>query len=422
MINLNEIYIGDWVKVMKTWPDNFVQCIVTSPPYWSLRDYGTAGWEGGDPNCDHITGRANRTITNKSNKQSTNSGSWASETRDKCPKCGATRIDQQLGLEKTPELYIEKMVAGFREVRRIMRPDGTLWLNIGYKFDGHGNCIDLPHMVKDALVTDGWYFKCPIVWEKPNPMPSSQKKRPTVSQEMIFLMAKDPGTHYHYDQEAVSEPQKEISLRRAFSKNNVENRKDFDNDNYAISGRAQDKTYQKLRDKIKSGNENPGRNLRSVWTIPTQGCKFEHYASFPEKLVNKCILAGTSPQACGVCGAPYERVVEKRPSTINIRVRDNKKGIIEKKSGVDGKYKASQFEIENYGNEETGETKTIGFRPTCEHNDSTGKCVVLDPFCGTNTTGYCARILGQNWIGIELSEKYAKYGTSRIKPIKQKLF
>jgi DNA modification methylase len=239
------ILCGDALEQLRTLPDESVQCCVTSPPYWGLRDYGTAKWEGGDSNCDHITGRAVRTITEASAKQSTNNGSWASETRDVCEKCGAKRIDSQLGLEKTPEQYVAKMVEVFREVRRVLRKDGTLWLNLGdsYASDA-GKCrnpgggensigktrkdagahplsrpnvthlramnlkakdlVGIPWMVAFALRADGWWLRSDIIWAKPNPMPESVTDRPTKSHEYLFLLTK--AASYYYDAEAIQEP------------------------------------------------------------------------------------------------------------------------------------------------------------------------------------------------------------------------
>jgi DNA modification methylase len=122
---------GDCLQVLKTLPDNSVQMCVTSPPYWGLRDYGTAKWEGGDAGCDHKVGRFTTPV---SEKQHSNNGSGDTQARDVCPRCGAIRIDSQLGLESTPEEYVAKMVAVFREVRRVLRPDGTLWLNLASSY------------------------------------------------------------------------------------------------------------------------------------------------------------------------------------------------------------------------------------------------------------------------------------------------
>ena len=142
-----------------------------------------------------------------------------------------------------------------REVRRTLRDDGTLWLNLGFQWDGRGNCIDTPHMVRDALVVDGWFFKAPIVWANPNPMPESVSKRPTSAHEMLFLMAKHPKTGYAYDQDAIREPSLGIE------------RPNFDGHRGELpKADVPGRTEQRDR----AGNHSAGRNRRSVWEIATQ--------------------------------------------------------------------------------------------------------------------------------------------------------
>lgn len=217
----NHIYTGDAIAMLQQMPDRCVQVCVTSPPYFGLRDYGTAKWEGGDPTCDHKSGRFSR--GGLSAKQASNAGSNGDEACRVCPKCGAARVDQQIGLEETPELYVARMVEVFREVRRVLRDDGTLWLNLGSTYNGSGGAggdynegglkagqprypghklphykpkdlIPIPWMVAMALQTDGWWLRSDIIWAKPNPMPSSVTDRPTTSHEYLFLFAKS-GDH-----------------------------------------------------------------------------------------------------------------------------------------------------------------------------------------------------------------------------------
>jgi len=381
-MELNRIYQGDWIEVMKSWPNEFIQCVITSPPYWGLRDYG---------------------------------------------------VDGQLGLEETPEEYIEKMVAGFREVRRVLRKDGTVWLNLGDSYASNtkgtgGGWADhrnsyacraqrygphrvdhglktkdlcmIPARVALALQTDGWYLRSDIIWDKPNPMPESVRDRPTKSHEYIFLLTKS--ARYYYDAEAVREPQKKSTLDRLkyrlgnFAKQKISDKTKV---NYVNPN-----TESATRDRALSG---VGRNLRSVWTIPTQPCSFAHFATFPEKLVNRCILAGTSEMACGICGKPYKRVVEASGGSIGKSWRDHKD---DQKRGNRAANKAKGGH--GYKRE------TLGFWPDCEHDyfpimDSTGKCIVLDPLCGTNTVGYRAQEMGRQWLGIELNDKYIAYGVNR---------
>ena len=221
--------------------DGSVNCIVTSPPYYGLRDYGTARWEGGDPNCDHNPQR--------------HDGGWRADRtlplgrggvyREVCAKCGAIRIASQIGLEQTPQEYVDNIVQVFRECWRILRDDGTVWLNLGDSYSSYKDCksvpdtlrvggksesanmiekgksvtrntramksvglkdkdlIGIPWMVAFALRADGWYLRQDIIWHKPNPMPESVKDRCTKAHEYIFLLTKSP--KYYYDYEAVKE-------------------------------------------------------------------------------------------------------------------------------------------------------------------------------------------------------------------------
>ena len=198
------IICGDSLTVLRPLPDESVNCCVTSPPYWGLRDYGTAKWEGGE-GCDHMApptgGKTGSTL-----KGSNQRGTWSADGqyRNTCPKCGARRIDSQLGLEKTPEEYVARMVEVFREVRRVLRKDGTCWLNLGdsYNTNQGGNwgrqhregrqyteqavapycgyktdtlkpkdLCGIPWRVAFALQADGWVLRQEIIWQKPNPMP-----------------------------------------------------------------------------------------------------------------------------------------------------------------------------------------------------------------------------------------------------------
>jgi DNA modification methylase len=296
-----------------------VQCCVTSPPYWGLRDYGTATWEGGDVGCDHYPPqsqgengqRADRTFT------------AVVPYKLLCAKCGARRIDSQLGLESTPEEYVAKMVAVFREVWRVLRDDGTLWLNMGDSYatsnpagrrdSGNGTsqkfgdheingsfgvstranaglkpkdlCM-MPARLAMALQSDGWYLRSDIIWNKPNPMPESCTDRPTKAHEYIFLLAKQE--KYFYAAEAIREA---VSMTEGA----IGRRKSFDTS----------KIIKELV--LKANGSRPGgppgerdpdathRNKRSVWTVATQPYSEAHFATFPEEIPKLCILAGSKP-------------------------------------------------------------------------------------------------------------------------------
>ena len=411
-----EIREGDSLELMRSMADESVHCVVTSPPYWGLRDYGTAG---------------------------------------------------QIGLERTPDEYVAALVAVFREVRRVLAKDGTLWLNLGDSYvsvpgsqkqgadgqmadrsvvraraqvrDGKAasgmgapqrppsvcglkpkDLVGIPWRVAFALQTDGWWLRSDIIWAKPNPMPESVTDRPTRAHEYLFLMTRSE--RYFYDADAVREPQ--VTDYNGDGRHPIppaggpRPRAGVSADDYD-ERKWQDRSDGRSRPPMTMADRdyNPaGRNLRSVWTIPTQPYPEAHFATFPEALVEPCIKAGTSERGCcAECGSPVRRILKKKPATMNIRVRDNAKGIIEQKSGVDGKYRASEAEIEAYGPEEMGETETIGWEPTCRcEAPEAVPCTVLDPFAGSGTTGMVALRLERSFIGLELNPAYCDLARRRI--------
>jgi DNA modification methylase len=311
-VNTATILIGDVRKRLAEIPDQSVQTCITSPPYWGLRDYGTASWNDGDENCDHV---ADPSKTKKFGNESFNDNRPSREAtktngyyfNNMCEKCGARRIDWQVGLEQTPDAYVEKLVEVFREVRRVLKDDGTLWLNLGDSYAGSGRGVEanianrqtfitmqnktgfitpnglkpkdlvgIPWRVAFALQADGWWLRQDIIWHKPNPMPESVTDRCTKAHEYLFLLSKS--NKYHFDNEAIKEPSSSLG----------ETKIRFGGSKY---GDSQDPKHA-----TKSGNEytdNGKRNRRSVWTITTKPFKGAHFAVMPEALVEPCVLAGS---------------------------------------------------------------------------------------------------------------------------------
>jgi DNA modification methylase len=319
-----QILLGDVRETLASLPDASMQTCVTSPPYWGLRDYGTAKWDGGDPACDHDQRR-------RENDGDSKSATSAGQTRDSvagrtdCRKCGATRIDSQLGLEPTPDAYVANMVQVFREVRRVLRDDGTLWLNLGdsYASTPPGNTtkgvsgkstlngvqsdayretlaqsvqtkrntivaglkpkdlVGIPWAVAFALRADGWYLRSEIIWAKPAPMPESVTDRCTKSHETIFMLSKQP--RYYFDSQAIAEESihagKEVSLGAKSLSRGQQTGAGYD----GHWGGA-------IRDSVTVANT---RNKRSVWTVNTQPFSGAHFATYPEALITPCILAGS---------------------------------------------------------------------------------------------------------------------------------
>jgi len=317
-----QMLIGDCIESMRSLPDNSVHMCVTSPPYWGQRDYGNDG---------------------------------------------------QIGLEKGPEEFIEKLVNVFREVRRVLRDDGTLWLNLGDTYasgkaryshrehsmlggtrndgklgalqDGKRACVKGHEFLKDkdligipwrvalALQRDGWWLRQDIIWAKPNCMPESVKDRCTKNHEYVFLLTKSAS--YFYDNEAIKVP---------------------------IKGEVHSK-----------------KNKRSVWTVSPKAFKGSHFAVYPPELIEPCILAGTSAGGCcSKCGSPYDRITE---------IKD------------------------------IGVTVTIGWQPMCECDTDSIPCTVLDPFGGSGTTAAVALKHHRKSIMCELNPEYASLMPKRIKEI-----
>lgn len=405
------ILVGDCRDILPTLPDASVHTVVTSPPYWGLRDYGTAG---------------------------------------------------QIGLEADVSAYVAEMVAVFREVRRVLRADGTLWLNLGdcYANDGkwggatggkhaaglHGSTgvgrqklatglkpkdlIGLPWRVAFALQADGWWLRSDIIWSKPNPMPESVKDRPTRSHEYVFLLTKSE--RYFYDHEAVRETC-------------VHDDVSGDGPDCSLPGGGP--PHRGLRRRNNAAVD--GRNRRSVWTVPPQPFSQAHFATFPPALVEPCILSGTSAHGCcPACGAPWTRVVERgdpdpsRPQASRAIELFDAAGLTDEHKaairavGTSDAGKNSVTQVGSGRNSEEvlrlageakavlggyfreflmGATETTGWRPVCRCD--AGKplpCKVLDPFAGAGTTGLVADRLGRNAVLIELNPHYAEMARRRI--------
>ena len=242
-------------------------------------------WEGGDESCNHIEQKC---LASDKNKLSGGRGDRTRETismqyKSVCKKCGAKRKDQQLGLEKTPEEFVKNLVNVFREIKRVLKDDGTVWLNLGDSYGDEKQLIGIPWRVAFALQSDGWYLRQDIIWHKPKPMPESVKDRCTKAHEYIFLLTKS--AKYYYDADAIKEPVSENSIKRAEYGWHCDRPS---TKNASMNGKG-------IHTK-KMGNRfvnKEGRNKRSVWKINTQPYKEAHFAVFPEKIPELCIKAGS---------------------------------------------------------------------------------------------------------------------------------
>jgi len=422
---------GDCREVLATLPACSVHCVVTSPPYYGLRDYGTAQWEGGGAACDHA--RLGTKVSSASTLRldgRDHIGPYDGEkaTRvsypfaDICGKCGARRIDRQIGLEASPDEYLATMVEVFREVKRVLRDDGTCWVNVGDSYNANqGTAFDtnrdgggrknftmspkvssgglapkqlllMPARLALALQADGWWVRSDIIWAKPNPMPESCTDRPTSAHEHVFLLSK--AARYFYDADAVREAQSEGTIER-FGNGNAPRKP-------AVKQGGTDRQSDTWRDPV--GVLANGRNLRNVWTIATQAFPDVHYATFPTALVERCIRAGTSERGCcAACGAPWCRVTETNYTPGGPKHSGNAKALRYIRDG----------EREDSGYKTRHDT-TTGWSPGCTCDAGVVPCTVLDPFIGSGTTALVADRLQRNAIGIDLNTDYARMAQERI--------
>jgi DNA modification methylase len=375
------IHQGDALETLRQLPDETVHMCVTSPPFYGLRDYGVEG---------------------------------------------------QIGLEETPEQWVTNLVNVFREVRRVLRADGTLWLEVGDSYAANRSyqvsdskhkahdfadggkvgvpdgckpkdLIGAPWLLAFALRKDGWWLRADIIWARPNPMPESVTDRPTKSHSYLFLLAKS--ARYFYDADAVREPHTE-PWRNGTPEERLKAK--------GTDGHHATHAGWDYRERV----YNPaGRNARSVWAIPTQPLAEPHYAAFPEELARRAILAGTSERGvCPQCGAPWRRVTEtsftpQEDVSVAKGVRGHpEQKPMDKSNGWQGMPRGSTT------------TSTVAWEPTCHHDVDTGigppiPATVLDPFVGSGTTALVARKHGRRTIGIELNPAYCQIAERRTRQL-----
>ena len=416
-------------------------------------------WQGGDAECGHERPTLGATRQGVDGGPRLDNGAWPNNT---CGHCGAIQQPAGMGLEPTLGEWVANIVAVMREVRRVLRDDGTVWLNLGDAYsnsslvsrangiglDGnqrHGsleaigktpsqpltiankNLMGQPWRVAFALQDDGWILRSAIVWHKPNPMPESVTDRCTNAYEMVFLLVKSGsrtfwthmdgygsrtkpapdyrmvngkminmwrGHDYFYDAESIRQPHAEGTIER-FGKNPMQSSRQKFGD--AGSVRANQSFHESTPNGLIGG-----ANARNVWTIPTQGRSDAHFATFPNELPRRAIMAGTSERGvCGECGSPWVRVVDRSTS---FQSGSGKAG-----NPPNGKHRESVQSSSGSYDVRMGpsvSTQTLGWQPTCGCNADIQPATVLDCFAGSGTTLAVAQALGRKSVGLDLNPEY----------------
>ena len=311
-INRQRIITGDCVEVLRGLPEQSVHAVITSPPYWGLRTYLKDDQEG---------------------------------------------KEHELGSESTLDEYLTAMVGVFHEVKRVLRDDGLVFLNIGDRM-GAVEPMGIPGECVRALRADGWLLVREVIWCKPDANLDTSERRPRMNWEPVFLMAKTP--RWYWDAHAL-----------------------------------------------------PSRLNRAVWSIATANFRGAHFAVFPEELVRRCLAFGTSERGCcPVCGAPWRRVVEKdrvatRPARDNVSDDTGKANRDEQRHVTQVRTLWWEVVCEHFDPEKTNPLRGVPFLEPVP-------CTVLDPFAGSGTVGVVCSSLGRDFVGIELNPEYAKLARQRI--------
>jgi DNA modification methylase len=317
------------------------------------------------------------------------------------------RSDDQIGLEATVKEYVANLAQVFREVKRVLRDDGTLWLNLSDTYKDKG-LLGVPWRVAFALQADGWVLRSDIIWSKRNSMPESVLDRPTRSHEQVFLFSKQE--HYYYDAYAIREPIAEATIRSHQGRppSHIGPR----DVRTSPPGHPTQRHPTQHHNGRGLGNGNArdftGRNSRSVWHIASTPSGLDHYAAFPPELAERCILAGTSAYGvCRECGSPWKRITE----VVGYEQQRHGAGKDQYHTKANGRHGATSV----FTTGDVALRQTSGWHPTCRCAcGEVRPARVFDPFTGTSTTLFVARALGRDAVGTDLSWEYL-HGPSRTR-------
>jgi len=448
-------------RSMDELPDESVQCVVTSPPYFGLRKYsGDQELIWGDNQCDHqwIDYKTSLIHENRNfqrgtqeevmaqGRELTHIHKYSKLKAGFCSLCGAVKC--AYGLESDVSTYVQHTIEIMREIRRVLRKDGVFFLNIADSYaSGKGSCFNpgggehslgrtrkeagahplhrgnisdlkisglkpkdlclIPARIQIAAQEDGWWIRSVIILNRLNPMPESVKDRPTKSHEYIIVLTKS--ARYFWDADAV----REVSTERPSGNKERKYRRDYGGPETHTGHQGFSVPYRP------SGT---GRNLRSVWTFPTEpfpsfkidGRKVHHFAVFPEKLPETCIKAATPEVGCcSKCGAPWTRIIRRKPNPSKQYADDDVRGWPNIHQKTSNPQSSKSLHRNPGGVYYQGET--LGWQPTCKCNASRVPSLVLDPLMGAGTTLLVAKMLNRYACGFELSEEYCQLAVERCR-------
>ncbi len=404
MIELNKIYQGDVLDELKKFPDNFVDLIVTSPPYWNLRNYGNIySIFGGDSTCKHewekyirasnTWGTPNKNIKSATVGATQVQAQWTHEQEQAfCRKCGAWY--GQLGREPTPQQYIDNLMLVMNECKRILKPTGSFWINISDSYGGinlknqyQKSLVGIPERLVIFMTDSGWLRRNTIIWYKPNAMPSPHKDRFTVDFEYFYFFSKSK--KYFFEQQF--EPY--LTPMNRWGGEILK----------ANGGSSWDEGAGQNTYRTRNMRPNPaGRTKRSVWKINTKRYKGAHFATFPEELIKIPILSCCPQFICNKCNKPRQKMYDK----IKLGERDDTTRTHTTKDHRLGNSPVPEkgWQTLKYENGYTDCGCNVGFNSG----------IVLDPFCGSGTALKVAKEYKLNWIGIENNPEYVKLAVERI--------
>ena len=453
MLKLNNIYNMDVWEGLKLLDDESIDCCITSPPYWSLRDYGIppSVW-GGDPECVHEFEMETKKAISEEPTRWQHQGKVGVnldlEKHEKvtkakehiimngfCNKCGAWQ--GTLGLEPNFEMFINNLCDIYDDVKRVLKKSGTCWVNLGdsyasnktectwdtfgnYRYDGgkgkrkvgyikqkrdfgiiQQKCLMLlPQRFAIEMVNRGWILRNVIVWHKPNAMPSSARDRFTVDFEYVYFFVK--AKKYWFEQQREKLSNSKANRERRKYKTGASNGKIT---NAADDNVAPNACFQKFHQP-----ESLGKNKRTVWRIPTKPNPEAHFATFPPKLVEPMIKSGCPEFICKVCGKPREKIMKNTKEYDKIKEKWNH-------INMGGNIKKGRNRKTGYPGHITKQEIFEGFTDCGCGSDYTPG-VVLDIFAGTGTTLKKAWELGRNYLGFEISKEYTEIANRILKSTK----